>query len=368
MNRKMKFRKILMYIDMMSHGGAQQVMRNLADHFATEKIEVVLVNDFRLDENEAQYQLNKNIKRLYLRHTNSGNVVVKNFERVAALRRIVKKEMPDIVLSFLGRPNQRMLIATIGLKPKKIVSVRNDPQKEYGKSWFKRCLARSLFRLADGCVFQTEEAKRYFSHSVQNRSEVIVNPVNEQFYSVKRNLYTRDIVSIGRLEPQKNNALLIYAFADLANKYKDQNVIFYGDGSLKETLLQLVKEKHLDKRIYFAGDTDNVPNILKKCNLFVLSSDYEGMPNALMEAMAVGVPCISTDCPCGGPKELIKNGEEGLLIPTGNIEEMKKAIDTILSNEKKRVELGNKAYVKAKEFRGEKVFVLWENYFNKIME
>lgn len=361
-----KITKIVMYIDIMAHGGAQRVMANLSDLFVKDNVQVILVNDFRLEDDVFQYQLNDKVRRLYLKETNEGNTIIKNVERIIKLRKIVRKEKPHIVLSFLGRPNMRMLIATIGLKTKKVVSVRNDPYQEYGKNFLYRNFAKMLFLLSDGCVFQTNDAKSYFPKLVQRKSVVIVNPVGEEFYSASRSGYTTNVISVGRLELQKNNELLIRAYKKIEKKYPKDKLIFYGTGSRKEYLEKLVEELELRNRVFFEGDTNNVLEKLKCCKIFVLSSDYEGLPNALMEAMAVGVPCISTDCPCGGPRELIVSDKVGILVPVGDIEKMSSALEGLLKYNEKRELLAINSKKRAQEFRASKVFLQWKEYFNKI--
>lgn len=226
-----EIKKIIMYIDMMAHGGAQRVMGNLASYFIKQDIEVILVNDFKLDKEQIQYNVNAKVRREYLQKINSGNVIIKNVRRIMKLRNLIEQEEPDLVLSFLGRPNIRMLLATIGLDTKKIVSVRNDPNNEYGKTFLKKAFARVLFQLADGCVFQTSDAKNYFPKAIKSKSIIIPNPVGEEFYCLERNKKVKNIVSIGRLEAQKNNILLIQAFKNIASEFPKDNIIFYGTGS-----------------------------------------------------------------------------------------------------------------------------------------
>lgn len=362
-----KVRKVLFYIDMMGHGGAQRVMWVLMHRLLTYGIQVILVNDFELAKGEAQYSVSGKIKRLYLRKSLHGNPILKNIERVYNLRNIVKAENPDVVLSFLGRPNERMLISTIGMSCKKIVSVRNDPVREYGDHFFSKWLARFLFLLADGCVFQTHDARKYFLSKIRQKSAIIKNPVSAIFFNVTQNKVVSNIISVGRLEKQKNNTLLIRAFSKISAKYPTVNLVFYGSGSLKKNLQLLVSKLGLDTKVYFAGDTNDVPSKLKNCKIFVLSSDYEGMPNALMEAMAAGVPCISTDCPCGGPKEIIENGKDGILVSVGNEGALVHALDYLLSNTKVRLSIGKNAKEKAKDFTEEQVVSQWYQYFENVL-
>ena len=365
---KKKLSKIVMYIDTMAHGGAQRVMGNLATFFVNEEVEVVLVNDFELDEHEAQYFVDGRIKRTYLQDKNMGNPVKKNVLRVIRLREIIKKEEPDLVLSFLGRPNKRMLVATIGLKAKKVVSVRNDPNREYGNGFCNKWIARNLFKLADGCVFQTATAQEYFPQTVVDKSSVIFNPVDDQFYSEEARSDGKNIISIGRLEAQKNNELLIKAFKRIEGVFPDEKLVFYGTGSKLNELQKLVAELDIMDKVIFAGDTNSVSDKLRSCKLFVLSSDFEGMPNALMEAMASAVPCISTDCPCGGPKELIVSGLSGILVPINNVEKMSEAIAELLEDKEKRVSMGKNARIAANHFRANLVYLAWRSYFEKVIQ
>ena len=150
-------KKIAFYIDNTGRGGAQRVMCNLTEYFCGKGFEVVFINDFQLDSVKPQYNVNSNVKRVFLQESKDAG----HF-RVLKLRRVLKNEKPEITISFMRRPNVRMLIATIGLGIKKYVSVRNDPNREYGSSLFWKLITNCLFLLATGCIFQTTDAERYF--------------------------------------------------------------------------------------------------------------------------------------------------------------------------------------------------------------
>ena len=191
-----------------------------------------------------------------------------------------------------------------------------------------------LYPLADGFVFQTKEAQEYFDKKIQKKSVIIPNPINEEFicepYNGERE---KKIVTVGRLEEQKNHKMLIKAFSKLPEGLSEYKLIIYGEGSLRPELEKQIKELNLLGRVFLPGQVDDVKNRIYKAGLFVLSSNYEGMPNALMEAMALGVPCASTDCPCGGPRFLIKNEYNGLLYNVNNELELKLAINKIIGDE-----------------------------------
>lgn len=360
-------KKIVCYIDMMDRTGAQRVMRNLVTFLAEKKYEVTLVNDFDIENGDNSFSIPPSVKRVYLRTQLEGNPIVKNLQRMTTLRRTIKEIKPDVVLSFLGRPNIRMLMSTVFLKTKKIVSVRNDPNREYGNSRFVRLLTNLLFMLADGCVFQTIDASKYFCKRIVNKSKIILNPVDSSFFCTTRSEQVEGIVTFGRLEPQKNHRLLLDAYkkASMSVGYID-DLYIYGEGYLRNELQNYVEELGLINKVHFPGNVENVEEILAKSKLFVLSSDYEGLPNALMEAMAVGVPCISTDCPCGGPKTLINSKNQGILVPCNEVDSMGEAIRRCINDVELSQKLSVESRKRALEFQPSYIFEQWEEYLNCI--
>lgn len=353
--------KLLFYIDSMQKGGANRVMANLTDYFANSGYDVVLVNDILSGQGEPEYSVNPLVNRVIL-DVHGYAKAFSNLKRIAKLRELIKAEKPDSVVSFMGPPNIRMLLASALLKCRTVVSVRNDPTKEYGVSWIKRMIANAVFLLADGCVFQTEGAALYFNRRVRRKSKVIVNPVNESFYGVKRSDTPRNIITVGRLYPQKNHKLLIDAFAKIADEFPEENLIIYGEGPLREEMEKQIADLQLTNRIFLPGSTSRVPEVLSEAKLFVLSSDFEGMPNALMEAMAVGVPVISTDCPCGGPRSLVESESQGQLVPCGDAIALSNYMKAILSSQKFQQELSIGAKKRAYDFLPERVFRQWEGF------
>lgn len=353
--------KLLFYIDSMQKGGANRVMANLTDYFANSGYDVVLVNDMLSGQGEQEYPVNPLVNRVIL-DVQGSSKAFSNLKRIAKLRELIKTDKPESVVSFMGPPNIRMLLASAFLKCRTVVSVRNDPTKEYGVGWIKRLIANVVFLLADGCVFQTEDASLYFNRCVRRKSKVIVNPVNEAFYGVDRSGTPRNIVTVGRLVPQKNHILLIDAFAKIADEFPEENLIIYGEGPLREEMEKQIADLQLTNRIFLPGSTSRVPEVLSEAKLFVLSSDFEGMPNALMEAMAVGVPVISTDCPCGGPRSLVESESQGQLVPCGDAIALSNCMKAILSSQKLQQELSIGAKKRAYDFLPERVFRQWEGF------
>lgn len=353
-------KKAILYIDSMQRGGAQRVMSVLSECLSDRGIYTILVNDIIPEEGKVEYSIDSRVRRVFL-DKNRKPGKNKNLARVIGLRRLVKEENPDVVLSFMGPPNYRMLLATIGMQCRKVVSVRNDPYKEYGTG-LKKWMARFIFRFADGCVFQTEQASQYFPVTVQKKGRIILNPVDPTFFNTTWNGDDKAILSVGRLYPQKNHALLLKAFAQIHKKYPEYKLKICGKGSEENSLKQLAMELKIEAFVSFMGEVGNVKDELKQSSCFVLSSDYEGLPNALMEAMAVGMPVISTDCPCGGPRMLIKNNENGLLVPCNDVDRLRQALFEIIENEEKRKIFGKCAKEAAAGFCTETIMNQWFDY------
>ncbi len=354
---------IMFYINAIHDGGAERVIIQLAYHFSEIGYRSILVTSFR-DKDE--YPIPKNVERISMEEKEKKQSRLKrNSFRIRKLREFCKKYNPTVLISFMAEPNFRSLIATIGLPVKTIVSVRNDPNMEYkGKMGY--LVGKYLIPHADGCVFQTEDAKKWFPQKIQERSKVIFNDVDRKFFETDY-IGGKDIVTLGRLSVQKNQILLIEAFSKITNIFPDVDLLVYGKGELEETLLRVIHKYHLSNRVKLMGLTNDAADVLAHARIFVLSSDYEGMPNALLEALAIGVPCISTDCPCGGPRNVIENGVNGILIPTGDVSSLSKALIELISKSDYANQLGKNARKSARRYKTDAVFSEWKDYVESVI-
>ena len=355
--------KLLFYINTIRHGGAERVLTQLAKMFSMEGNKVILVTSYFADD---EYGLYEGIERICLENSKLNESKIKrNVTRILKLRKILKEEKPDAVISFMKEPNFRTIIASIGLPNKVITSVRNDPNREYS-GFIGTLVGKIILPLSNGCIFQTKDAQQWFPKKLIKKSCIIFNAVDESFYNVQKD-FGENIVSVGRLSKQKNFKMLIEAFSQIKDQFCNVNLEIYGKGEEEEELLTLIKQLNLIDRVKLKGISDNIPNVLKKAKLFVLSSDYEGMPNCLMEAMAVGVPCIATNCPCGGPRALICNDINGILIPINDKECMSNAIFSVLNNESMAHTLGENARKKAEEFHPDIIFKQWKSFIERVI-
>ena len=328
-----ELKKMIFTCDTMSSGGAEKVISTLANEFIKLGIEVSIIGVGDRELPKSFYKLDDGVK--YITFANGSGKRVRALGRIFKLRKTIKKEKPDIVISFLPNANIYTCISLIGTGIPYIVSERNDPKTD-PKGKITRILKKYSFTHSDGAVFQTNEAKNYYPKKVKNNSVIIPNPLDLK-YIPTHTTYTREkvILAVGRLTPQKNYNLLLDAFAKFHKEYRQDYILrIYGEGPLKDELLEYAKSLGINDSVEFMGSDTEWHKKEYRDALFVLSSDYEGMPNALLEAMALGIPCISTDCPCGGPRELIDDGYNGYLVPVGDVDELaNKMIEVVKHNQ-----------------------------------
>lgn len=358
--------RIALYTSKMNDGGAERTMANIANFMVNEGHEVIVVTTYRYDD---EYELDGRIKRVISEPAESelmGNRVHNFMSRFKALRQVWINEQPDVIFSYLGKCNLMTVATTRGLHIPTAVGVVATPSEEYYTS-ILRFLAKWLFRYADAVVLQTKASKEFFPKAVLKKSLILRNPMTPEFdierYQGER---TKEIVSVGRIDENKNQALIVDAFAGIADKYPDYKLVLYGDGDLRQTLLEKVDELGLSDRIFLPGRVNNVAEKIKKASVFVLSSNSEGSPNALIEAMMLGLPVISTDCPCGGPAELIVDGVNGLLVPVGDVLKMQDALQKTISNLQFAEQIGSAAADTRAIYSPEKIMKEWETLFKKL--
>lgn len=310
-------KKILFFIPTLSNGGAERVVSILSSEFAKigHDVKIVVFND-----EDISYELNKNVSVVRLFY-NEKTQNISFLRRILSIRSVIKNNNPDYVISFLTSLNTNVALASIGLKCKLIVSERNDPNQINKLNRLKRDLA---YLFVDKFVFQTKFAKRCFPKRIQKKSHVILNPIVNKFPPKTTSI--NKIVSVGRLVPQKNYPLLLKSFANVLKIHKDFVLEIYGTGPLKQSLIDLCDKLNISKNVRFMGFKKNVHNYISDSYMYVMSSDFEGLPNSLLEAMCMGLPCISTDCPCGGPAEIIENNINALLVPVGDVNKLTQAI------------------------------------------
>lgn len=340
-------------------GGAERQIIELSNQMAVRGHEVHLII---LAEDKICYNLNSEVKIHSLVESETGRGLLRIYRRRKALLALLKGLHCDITVNFNLQSAYLLAFENKKKIGKIIYSERGDPgDKEYtGLLGLVRSFTLSHI---DGFVFQSEGARDYFKNShVLNNCIVIPNACflkpQKPFAGTRRKI----IANVGRLSEQKNQALLICAFSMISGVFPDYNLEIYGEGELKNSLNELVKEMNLTQRVFFKGACKDVLDRIKDVSLFVLSSDYEGIPNALIEAMAIGLPCISTDCKPGGARTLIKNGYNGIITSRGNADELSEAMRRLLIDVSYAAKIGDNARAVAEVLSPVSIYNEWENF------
>ena len=304
--------------DSMGTGGAEKVIALLANQMSKQGITVTIYGIADLKLANSFYHLD-NVK--YINIADGSGKRINSLKRIVLIRKKILSLKPDIVLSFLPNANIYTWLSLIGTNIPYIVSERNNPFID-PKNKLERVLKIISFKMSSGAVFQTEESRDYYSNDIRNKSIIIKNPILLCNYSgSKTTTRNKVVLAVGRLNEQKNYKCLLKSFSIFNQQKSNEYVLrIYGDGPLKNDLVEYCKELEISDCVIFTGNDANWHSKEQSDAMYVLSSDYEGMPNALAEAMALGIPSISTDCPSGGPRELIRNGENGYLVPVNNPE------------------------------------------------
>lgn len=294
-----------------------------------------------------------------------NNRVLRHPAKIGEIRRTIIKIDPDLIVTFMPYPSILTMIAKIGLNKKIVISERGDPNIYKG---FIKIIGHKIIGTADGAVFQTDGARDFYTGCLHEKSVVIPNAITirkclRKPLSERRN----QIAFVGRFFCiQKRQDLMVKVFANLARRYPDLTLVFYGDGEDMDVIKKLVADEKLSNRVQFAGSVFPIESYLKNSRLYVLTSDYEGIPNSLIEAMCVGLPCVATDCTPGGAKLLINDGKNGLLVPRGNVKAITEACMRILDNPEMAEGIGKEAQKICEQYSPEVIYPKWEHYLRAI--
>lgn len=331
-------KKIVFVVPDMAGGGTEHVIALLANEYVKRGIDTAILS---FAGSQQAYPLDCRVETVSAGAPSGGSVKVR-LQRLAFMRRYFKKNRGCHIFSFSTIGTGFIVLATLGLGRRMLVSERTDPGSCDHKPY------RNFFYLfADRLVCQTQDAISCFPAVLQKKACVIGNPLEETLPERYAGERRRSIAAVGRLEPVKNYHMLIEAFGMFEKSHPDYTLDLYGKGSQEEKLKACAASLGLQDKVVFHGFCANVKEAIRDCSMFVLSSDYEGVSNSMLEALAMGIPVIATDCPIGGSRTYIENGKNGLLVSVNNAGEMEKAMTKIADNK----ELSENLSVNAIEIR-----------------
>ena len=362
-------RKIAFHLNCLEQGGAERVVTNLANRFSKEGYQVIIATEW-YGENE--FQIDPKVRRVHVglrEGDEKKHRLIQFMLRVKYLRKFLKEEKPDILIPFARKALYRGLMAAYFIKIPVLISIRTDPAGHYEERSDKIQIPL-LFPRADGCVFQTEGAKEFFAPRLQDNSRIILNPVNAKYIGVPRpEKRSKTVVQSGRLVDFKNHPMLVRAFVNVHRKHPEYDLKIYGGDSFdgtKEILEGLIKELHAKDYIHLMGASDSLEKDLADAALFAFTSDWEGLPNALMEAMALGLPIVATDCPCGGPGTIMTNEVDGLLIPIKDQQALEDAMNRLIEDPEFAERLGAEARKIADRANDQAIYEQWRDYIEEL--
>ena len=346
--------RIMFITASVNRGGASRVISILANHYAAKnwKVDLVvketIINGYQLHSNVKVFECGKEGKQ-------------HGYAFYRKLRAIIKEESPDIVVSFLTIINFYAIAACAGRR-KLIISERNDPRLSASRLHF--LLSKALYPLADGIVFQSYRVMNYYNEIARRKGKIILNPIEVSFVK-DSTTESKRIVTAGRFVEQKNHKLLIDSFAEIRKKHNDYELYIYGDGILRGEYEDYLLRLGMQNVVHLPGNVPNIHERMKDAQIFVISSDYEGLSNSLLEAMAMGLACISTKS--GGAEEIISDFQNGLLVDVGDKAGMVKALEKLICDESFRKRLQEGAILTSQRFLKDNIIQEWEAMISKMM-
>ena len=362
--------RLTLVIHSLSAGGAEKIMTILANYWAERDWQITLLT---FDSDPSFYDLDKRVKHIPLAiASNSENIFIaiyKNLRRIQVLRAAISRSHPDAVISFLSEVNILTILATRGLKIPIIVEEHIYPDMcPLGSVW--EILRRWTYPRADKVIALTNRALGCFSPRIQARGYVLPNPVlpivfNESFQT--QWIVKPSLIAMGRLDEQKHFDLLLQAFSNIADDHPDWTLTVLGEGKLRSELEDLRDRLGLKERVYLPGVVKNPHDFLRQADILVVSSRFEGFPNAICEAMACGLPVISTDCP-SGPREIIREGIDGILVPTEDVNALSNVMQSLMVDEALRENLGRNAVEITDRFSLKKIMGMWDLILQEVIK
>ena len=329
-------KKVMFVCQSLGNGGAERVVSVLTDELSEADYRVFILT---MTKEKQVYNINENVE-IVAPHKNYNAGILGKLQRVKIIRDEIIKHKIDVVVAFSHYNAMFSVIASYGLPVRIIGSERNDPAQLKNRK-ILNSTRNILYKKLDCLVCQTDEAKAYFPNKIQEKTTIILNPISASIIDPYCGEKEKKIVTFCRLEPQKNLRMLIDAFEMLYEEYPDYELNIYGEGSERENLLNYIVSKGLVNVISIKPFCKDVHQKVMKATIFALPSNYEGLSNSMIEAMALGIPTVVTDCPCGGARMVIENNKNGIMVAVEDPKAMYEAFKKIIVSPKFAKELSN---------------------------
>ena len=356
--------KILFYISNLKSGGAERVLTHIANYWSEKGRDVSIVT---VTLGESDFELDAKIRIIgqesYRVSTNFFEGLYANIRRIRHLRRTIKEIKPDIIISFTTMCNIVAYFSKVGLSVPLVISERTNPSA-YPLNFVWHQLRTFTYNRASALVLQTKGVQKLY----QNYSPpqyVVRNPlILPKFVLPIQSYSPKIIITIGRLDREKNVQMLVHAFAK--TNQKDWSLWIIGRDAGQQYLIEeAIKTLGLSDRVQLLGNQTDVFSYLSKASIFAMTTKVEGYPNALLEAMAIGLPVVSTDCDFG-PSEIIDDGKNGFIVPLDDTEAFAEKLKILMQNEGLRQKMGQNALKIGEKHSITKIMTDWDNLIDAL--
>jgi glycosyltransferase involved in cell wall biosynthesis len=359
---------ILLTIPSLNAGGAERVLSELANYWAKKGHQISLVI-LAAPTEKVFYPLASSIKLFSFNYLAQESLPALSrlnniFRRITCLRKLIQQLKPNVVISFIDVMNITTLLANIGLHIPIIISERIDPTYR-PLPWLYKWLRLKSYPRAEVLVAQTSSSASYFPPTFKHFIRIIPNPVRIAPTVKQASSEISRIVSVGRLEPQKDHQTLIQAFAKIHIQHSSLRLTIYGEGPERANLESLIASFNLSHKVHLPGTTPHIYEALAKADLFVFPSRYEGFPNALCEAMSVGLPVIASNC--SGNADIVWDGIDGRLFPVGDEKALVEIIEELINDPEQRQRLSANALTIPERFSEERIYGLWDKLLREAL-
>ena len=362
-NNKLMEHKIFCFVRQnLNYGGASKIMLWLYNSLRRNNIDVYILT---LENNKTNTHIIDPERLISLNYKSSSNYLKRNivgfYDKYVIISKFLQDKKVTDIINFGDSLFDYLLLYKYFHKVNLIISERVDPY--YNRNIISK-IRRSFFSYADKIVFQTCGARDYYPERIRNKSIVIPNPVIiNKVVPIWTGINSQEIVYIGRLDNyQKRLDLLVDSFSIVHKQYGNYILCIYGDGPDKDWLENYIKERGLESCIKLKGVTNCTYDIISTSKMLILTSDFEGIPNILIEALQVGIPIVSTDCSPGGARLLISDSENGYIVERGNVIAISERIMNLLNNTNLQCYISQNALKSIDRFKESSIVEMWLNY------
>lgn len=355
MQADVKKKEIIVFADSLGNCGIQRVLSELTLSWANlgHKVTIAYMKE---NEDRSDFEWSDKVKLIGVPvHFHGG---LRYLRLGLSYIRILRKRKNAVAVSLSVATNFAMGAAAPFVKNKVVISDRNDPT-ERPKGKIKQFFRNLAFKQADVLILQTDDVRKYYQEKINRDGVVIPNPINknlpEPFMGERRKV----IVTASRLNKQKNLRLLIDAFSLVSKEHPDYTLEIFGRGEEEEPLKKYVNELEMENCIIFKGFSTDIYNDINDAGMYICSSDYEGISNSLLEALGLGIPTISTDCPVGGSRLLIQNNVNGMLVPIKDVTALYQSMKMLIEDSELALRLSHNAVKVRTLYDIERISKLW---------